>query len=46
MDEETELYDVDSPEFFNAFAEALRRVSEDDRRMGLLAKLAEPEKAA
>jgi hypothetical protein len=37
MDEETERYDVDSPEFWAAFAKAWRKTVEDDRRLGLLA---------
>jgi hypothetical protein len=45
MDKERE-YDVNSREFFEEFAKALERVAEDDRRMGLLSKLAKPEKAA
>lgn len=45
MDEESELYDVNSPEFFEAFMRAMQKVADDDRRMGLLANKIE-EKAA
>jgi hypothetical protein len=36
MDDETELYDVDSPEFFEAWAKIWQRTVDDDRRLGLL----------
>lgn len=45
MDDETELYDVDSPEFWQKWNEAWQRTVEDDRRLGLL-KQQEREKAA
>lgn len=45
MDEETELYDVNSPEFFQAFMKAWAKTVDDDRKLGLLVER-EKEQAA